>query len=57
MVMTKPQGWLDFDKLIQKALDETPQVIRTTRIKSVEGWTIVMLNNPLGFPIMVVGHE
>ena len=57
VVMTKPDKWVDFDVLIQNALDNTPLSVRETSIKSIEGWTVVMMNNPLGFPIMVVGHE
>jgi hypothetical protein len=57
VVMTKPEGWVDFDILIQTALDNTPMTIRQTSIKSIEDWTVVMVNNPLGFPIMVVGKE
>ena len=57
VIMTKPERWMEFDVLIQNALDNTPFSIRETSIKSIEHWTVVMINNPLGFPIMVVGKD
>jgi|SRR6478609_1499371 len=57
IVMLKPERWVDFDVLIQTALTNTPSNIRETNIKTIEGWTVVMLQNPLGFPIMVVGER
>ena len=57
VVMRKPEHWTDFKKLIQDALDNTPEMVRETRIKSIEPWTVIMPNNPLGFPIMVVAHD
>lgn len=57
VVMTKPERWAEFDVLIQKALDNTPSSIRETSINSIEHWTVIMINNPLGFPIMVVGKD
>ena len=57
VVMVKPEKWVDFDILIQNALNNTPREVRETSISSIEGWTVVMVNNPLGFPIMVVGRD
>jgi len=55
--MSKPDNWVNFDILINTALRETPQAIRQTTIKELGTyWTAVMVNNPLGFPIMVMGR-
>lgn len=43
--------------MIEQGIRETPQELRETSISSIEGWTVVALNNPLGYPIMVVGRE
>ena len=57
VVMTKPDRWIEFKELIQQALDTTPEAVRETRIKEIgDYWTVIMPNNPLGYPIMVVGH-
>ncbi|QNN98070.1 hypothetical protein SEA_FEDE_22 [Microbacterium phage Fede] len=57
IVMVKPERWTDFDVIINNALRDTPEEIRQTRIKDIGDYTVVMINNPLGFPIMVVGDE
>jgi len=57
VVMKKPDKWVDFDVLINDALRDTPREIRETNIGSIDYyWTVVMLENPLGFPIMVRGY-
>ena len=57
VVMTKPERWTDFDVLINNALRDTPREIRQTSISEISDYTAVMINNPLGFPIMVIGSE
>ncbi|QFG04945.1 hypothetical protein Fullmetal_23 [Microbacterium phage Fullmetal] len=57
VVMTKPERWVEFDVLINNALRDTPREIRETSISEIGNWTVVMVNNPLGFPIMVIGSE
>ncbi|WNM74527.1 hypothetical protein SEA_MOLEFICENT_23 [Microbacterium phage Moleficent] len=57
IVMAKPERWTEFDVLINNALRDTPQEIRQTTITDISDWTVVMVNNPYGFPIMVVGKE
>lgn len=53
---TKPDHWIDYDILINRALRDTPAMFRETNIREIGNyWTVVMLNNPFGFPIMVVG--
>jgi hypothetical protein len=57
VVMTKPDKWTDFTVLINDALRNTPEELRETNIKELGGyWTAVMLQNPLGFPIMVISQ-
>ena len=43
--------------MIEQGIRETPRELRETSISSIEHWTVVALNNPLGYPIMVVGRE
>uniref|UniRef100_A0AAU8EIP8 Uncharacterized protein n=1 Tax=Microbacterium phage RicoCaldo TaxID=3230836 RepID=A0AAU8EIP8_9CAUD len=57
VVMTKPERWVEFDVLINNALRDTPREIRETSISEIGDWTVVMINNPYGFPIMVIGSE
>ncbi|QJD51273.1 hypothetical protein SEA_TRUONG_23 [Microbacterium phage Truong] len=57
VIMTKPERWTEFDVLINNALRDTPQEIRETSISEIGNWTVVMINNPYGFPIMVIGSE
>ncbi|QJD52875.1 hypothetical protein SEA_PHEDRO_23 [Microbacterium phage Phedro] len=57
VVMTKPERWTEFDVLINNALRDTPREIRETSITEIGDWTVVMINNPYGFPIMVIGSE
>ena len=59
LVLKKPDnyGMYFHTDMIKQGLRETPQEIRETSINSIEHWTVVAPNNPLGYPIMVVGRE
>ena len=59
LVLKKPDNYgMNFHTdMIEQGLRETPREIRETSIISIEHWTVVAINNPLGFPIMVIGSE
>ena len=44
-----------FTQYIQDGLANTPAVHRKTTIRMTDGWTIVSIENPLGYPIMIPG--
>jgi len=58
VIMEKQATWREFKELFNDALRDTPSTIRGVSYTSVPvDMTAVMVNNPLGFPIMVIGGD